>query len=165
MYDDFRNCHTPDHHMRTRFLVLVATVAAVAFFPGRASAHDLRLVVKLPPDTPDLLITEAGFDDDTPADEAKVVIVDASGAVVAEAKTDERGVCKFARPGPGKYTAKIEAFGHLDKVEFEIADTSTVLEYRGWRPNQTLGLIAGVGGLLLLSVGYALFRRRKSPAN
>jgi len=139
-------------------------VVAVAVSPEQASAHDLRLVVKLPPDMPDLLITEAGFDDDTPADEAKVVIVDATGAVIAEAKTDERGMCTFARPGPGKYTAKIEAFGHLDRVEFEIADTSTVFEYRGWRPNQTLGLVAGVGGLMLVSVGYGWFRRRKSPA-
>ncbi len=145
--------------MRMCFLVLLAAVVAVALSPAQANAHDLRLVVKLPPDMPDVLLIEAGFSDDTPADEAKVTITDATGAVIAEARTDERGMCKLPRPGPGKYTAKIEAFGHRDQVEFDVAGPA--VEYRGWRPDQTIGLAVGVGGLLLVSVGFWWFRCRK----
>ena len=150
--------------MRTRFLVLVVAVAAVALSPSAASAHDLKLVLKFPPDQPEVLIAEGGFDDDTPADEAKVTITDATGAVVAEAKTDERGVCKLTRPGPGKYTAKIVAFGHRDQLEFDIAAPTapepTPTEYHGWRPDKTLGLVVGVCGLLVVSAGYWLLRRK-----
>ncbi|MCE9561076.1 MAG: carboxypeptidase-like regulatory domain-containing protein [Planctomycetes bacterium] len=148
--------------MRTRFLVLVLVVGAVALSPGRAAAHDLRLVVRMPEETPDVLVTEAAFDDETPADEAKVTITDESGAVIAEAKTDERGVCKFARPGPGTYFATIIAYGHRDRQKFEVtAIAGPTVEYRGLRPDQTLGLVAGVGGLLLVSAGYWWVRRRK----
>ncbi|MFO0825354.1 MAG: carboxypeptidase-like regulatory domain-containing protein [Gemmataceae bacterium] len=150
--------------MRSCCLVLAATVVAVAW-PGQASAHDLRLVVKVPPDTPEVLLLEAGFDDETPAEEAKLVITDAAGTVVAEGKTDARGLCKLARPVPGKYVATVDALGHKDKVEFEIvgaADAGTAAtEYRGWRLDRTLGLVIGVGGLLAFSGGYWLLRRRK----
>jgi nickel transport protein len=148
--------------MRTRFFVLLVATGAVALSPSRASAHDLRLVVKLPPESPDVLIAEGAFDDDTPADEAKVTITDANGEVIAEAKTDERGTCKFTRPAPGKYTAKIVAFGHRDKIEFEVAEVAgPMVEYRGWRPDKTIGLATGVGGLLVVSGSYWWFRGRK----
>ncbi|MBA4188844.1 MAG: hypothetical protein C0467_12675 [Planctomycetaceae bacterium] len=143
-----------------RLLVLLVAVVGVALSPAQADAHDLRLVVKLPPETPDVLLTEAGFDDESPADEATVTIIDSNGTVIAEAKTDERGMCRFARPGPGKYTAKIVAFGHRDKVEFDVAGPE--IEYRGWRPDQTIGLAVGVGGLLLTSGGFWWLRGRKS---
>lgn len=150
--------------MRSCLLVLAALVGAVAL-PGRASAHDLQLVVKLPPDAPQVLLIEAGFDDDTPAEGAKVVLTDASGAVIAEAKTDDRGVCKLARPVPGKYTATVEALGHKDKVAFEVVGVAVAdaasgpTEYRGWRLDRTVGLVVGVGSLLALSAGYWLVRR------
>lgn len=146
--------------MRTRFLVLVA-ITAVALSPAPASAHDLRLVVKLPPDAPGVLVLETGFDDDTPAEEAKIVVTDASGAVVAEGKTDERGVCRLTRPGPGAYTATAEAYGHKDRVPFEIVGAAVEGEYRGWRPDRTTGLVVGVGGLLVGSGAYWWFRRHR----
>src|SRR5262245_2988950 len=106
--------------MRTRPLVLAAAAAFALLSPGRASAHDLQLVVMLPPDAPKELIVEAGFDDETPAEGAKVVITAADGTVVAEGKADEKGVCKLVRPAPGKYTATVTAYGHRDKVVFEV---------------------------------------------
>ena len=156
--------------MRTRFFVLLAVVLAVALVPGQASAHDLQLVVKLPPESLDVLVIEAGFDDDSPAEGAKVVITDANGTMIVEATTDARGVCKLARPVPGKYTATVEALGHKDKVAFEVAGVAvsdvspTPIEYRGWRLDRTVGLAIGVGGLLALSAGYWLLRRRSTPS-
>jgi hypothetical protein len=146
--------------MRTRFLVVVLAAAAVVLSAGRAEAHDLQLVVKVPRDSPEVLILEAGFDDGTPAEGAKVAVTDAAGKAVAEGKTDEKGVCKLTRPGPGKYTATVEAWGHRDRVEFEIVESGEG-EYRGWRPNQAVGLAAGVGGLLAFSAGFWWLRRKK----
>jgi nickel transport protein len=148
--------------MRTRFLVLVIAAVVVAVLsPDRASAHDLQLRVKLPPDEPTVLLVEAGFDDDTPADGAKVVITDAAGKVIAEGKTDEKGVWKTMRPPEGKYAATVESIGHMDKVAFEVA-ASGYFEFRGWRLDKTLGIALGVGGLLLLSAGFWWFRLRKA---
>ncbi len=148
--------------MNTRFLVVVAVAVAVAgLSPGQAGAHDLQLIVKLPPDAADTLLVEAGFDDATPAEEARVTITAADGTVVAEGKTDEKGVWKTARPAPGKYTAKVEAYGHADRVAFEVAD-SGYFEFSGWRLNKTLGVALGVGGLLALSAGFWWFRLRKA---
>lgn len=147
--------------MRTRPLVLAAAAAAVALSPGRASAHDLQLVVKLPPDAPGQVVLVVGFDDDTPAEGAKVTIADAAGAVVAGGKTDERGVLKLPRPGPGAYTATAEAFGHRDQVEFKVVGPAGGDEYRGWRPDRAVGLAAGVVGLLTASAAFWWFRRHR----
>jgi hypothetical protein len=145
--------------MRTRFLVVVLAAAAVVLSADRAGAHDLQLVVKLPRDAPGVLIVEAWFDDGTPAEDAKVVITDSAGKTVAEAKTGETGVCKLTRPEPGRYTATVEAYGHRDRVEFEIVESGEG-EYRGWRPDKALGLAAGVGGLLAFSAGFWWLRRK-----
>jgi hypothetical protein len=134
--------------------------AAVFLLPAApAAAHDLRLTVKLPADEPQVVVLEAGFDDDTPAEGAKVTVTDAAGAVVAEGRTGETGVCRLPRPGPGKYTAVVESVGHRDEVPFEVAGAAA--EYGGWRPDKTVGLAAGVGGLLAASAGWWWVRRRR----
>jgi hypothetical protein len=164
---------TPEHAMPTRLLVLLLALATVALSPAAARAHDLRLVVKLPPDEPTVVVLEAGFDDDAPAEAATVTLIDAEQYVIAEGKTDDRGVCRLPRPGPGKYTAKAVAIGHRDRVAFEVAGPpepeapagdAAPTEYRGWRPDQTLGLWAGVGGLLLASGAYWWLRGRHKPS-
>lgn len=145
-----------------RILVLLAAVVVVALVPGRAAAHDLKATVKL---QADVVVVEAGFDDETPAQGAKVAILDASGKEIATGKTDETGVWKFKKPEPGKYRAIVESAGHRDEVEFpieaaELLDSPT--EFARERPNQTIGLIVGVGVLLAASGGYWWFRRRKA---
>lgn len=145
--------------MRTSFLVLPAAVALVALSPRRASAHDLQLVVRFPADEPGVFVLVVGFSDDTPAEGAKITITDAAGAAVAEGKTDERGVLRLPRPKPGNYTATAEAFGHRDRVPFEVAGERD--EYRGWRPDRTVGLVVGVGGLLAASGAFWWFRRKR----
>jgi nickel transport protein len=148
--------------MQTRFLVLVATATVVALCtPGAADAHDLQGVVKLPPSDLTVLIVEAGFDDETPAEGATVRLLEAGGTLVAEGKTDEKGVWKTTRPGKGKYVVKVESLGHADRIEFEIVGTGDY-EFAGWRFDKTLGLAIGVGGLLVASGGFWWFRLRKA---
>ena len=60
--------------MGNRSLVLVVAAICVVGAPGSAGAHDLKATVKL---LPDAVVVEAGFDGDTPADGATVVIADA----------------------------------------------------------------------------------------
>src|SRR5262245_65730861 len=91
--------------------------ALLVCLPERAFAHDLLATVKV---LPDAVVVEAGFDDDTPAEGAKVVVTDASGKEIASGKTDEKGVFKLSRPGPGKYKAVVESAGHRDEAEFPI---------------------------------------------
>jgi hypothetical protein len=119
-------------------------------------------VVKLPQESPEILVLETGFDDDSPADEAKITITDKSGAIIATGRTDEKGICRLTRPGAGFYRATVEAFGHRDSVEFEVKpqETNAAEVFAGARPNQTTGLILGVVGLLGVSTLFWMVGRR-----
>jgi hypothetical protein len=147
--------------MWNRLLVLVAAACGVAALsPGRAVAHALEVTVRVPPDAAPLTVV-VGFDDETPAEDAEVVLRDAAGNEVARGKTDARGVCLLGRPAPGKYVATAEAVGHRTRVEFEVVGTTEASEYTGWRPDRTLGVALGVGGLLAASVAFWWLRLRK----
>jgi nickel transport protein len=155
--------------MTTRLLVVLAAAAGVAALaPTPARAHALDVTVKAPPGAPAVKV-EVGFDDGTPAEKAEVVVADSGGAVVAKGATDETGVWAFATPAAGKYVATVEAVGHRTRVEFEVTGAATPAgevagEFTGWRPDRTLGVALGVGGLLLASAGFWWLRLRKSPA-
>ena len=147
--------------MLRRLLVLVALACCVAVAsPQRAEAHALDVVVKVPPNSPQIIV-EVGFDDGTPAEAAEVVVTDAAGEEIARGKTDERGVCKLTKPAGGKYLAMIEAIGHKTHVEFEVAAAVETTEFTGWRPDRTLGLVLGVGALLAASFGFWWLRVRR----
>jgi hypothetical protein len=112
-------------------------------------------------------VVEAGFDDDSPAEGARVVILDAAGSEAASGKTDERGVCRLAKLSPGKYTATVESAGHRDEVRFEVAAPEFLdapVEYVRDRPDKTIGVVVGVGVLLAVSLAYWWVRLRR-PAN
>lgn len=148
--------------MRMRFFVLGTVAVVVALLaPAAVHAHDLQGVVKLPPTDLTVLIVEAGFNGVEPAEGATVQLLEAGGKLVAEGKTDEKGVWKTTRPGKGKYVVKIESMGHADTIEFEIVGTGDY-EFAGWRLDKTLGLALGVGGLLAASAGFWWFRLRKA---
>jgi hypothetical protein len=144
--------------MRNRFFVLVAAAAVVGVAPGPAAAHDLRATVKL---LPDAVEVEAEFDDDTPAEGAAVRITDAAGREVAGGKTDERGVCRLPRPGPGKFVAAVESAGHRDEVPFEVVGADDGYQFANRRIDKRIGLASGVGALLALSLAFWRFRLRK----
>jgi hypothetical protein len=148
--------------MSNRLLVVLAAAVIVVLAPGRASAHDLKVTVKVQKDA---VVVEAGFDDDTPAEDAAVVILDAGGKEVAQGRTNERGVCRLSELPSGIYTAEVELAGHRDVVRFEVAAPEFLdapVEYIRSRPNKTIGLAAGVGALLVLSLVYWWVRLRKT---
>lgn len=150
--------------MPNRFLVVLAA-AVIVGVPGRAAAHDLLATVKIHPEE---IVVEIGYDDDTPAQGARVTILKEDGSEIASGKTDERGVCRLAMLRPGKYTAKVyDPMGHVDNVPFEVAGPEffdAPIEYVRARPNKAIGLVFGVGGLLGASLAFWWFRLRK-PAS
>jgi hypothetical protein len=142
-----------------RFIFFAIAAVGVAFLgPNWALAHDLQGRISLHPDA---IIVDAWFTDDTPAQEATVSIVDARGNEVLAGKTDDKGVCRLRTLGTGKYKAVIELIGHRESIEFEIADTSSALEFTNWRLNKTLGLAIGITVLLSATCAFWLMRRRK----
>jgi len=147
--------------MRDRFLVLAAAVGIVVGAPQRAAAHDLQAKVKL---LPNAVMVEAGFVDDTPAEGAHVVILDAGGAEQARGETDERGILRLAMLPPGHYRAVVESIGHRDEVEFDVANPEGEVEFANWRLDKRLGVAIGVGGLLALSAAFWWLRYRKQNA-
>ena len=139
---------------------LSASVCVVLLLPEWVSAHALEAIVQV---TNTAVIIEAGYDDDTPAPSAKIVIRDANQRLVYEGTTDVRGLCTFPLPPGGRYVAEVTSTGHRARVEFVIVPS----EYRSWRPNRRVGLILGVSGLLALTMAswWRLRRRQKPPSN
>ena len=71
---------------------------------------------------------EAFFDDDTPAQEAQVVVTDAADRTVAEGRTDERGVWSFARPAAGSYSVRVESVGHRATARIKVPQAASATE-------------------------------------
>jgi hypothetical protein len=148
--------------MRTpRLLVLAATtLCGVLSAPTAALAHDLRATVTVADDGVKVLAYY--FEDDTPAEQAEVKVIDASDAEVAAGQTDDRGVWAFSRPAPGEYTLTVESAGHVARVKFSVGGgTEGPAEFTAWRLNKWLGLAIGVFGLLGVSAAFWLLRRRR----
>ena len=142
---------------RTRLLVL-AVLASVGATPGVASAHDLRAEITF---TSTELKVVAGYDDDTPADQAKVAITTADGHPVANGELDATGSWTTPLPPPGNYVLVVNDTGHRDRKEFTIhAAAPAEITYERWRLDKTLGLVIGLGLLLGGALLYAVLRRK-----
>jgi hypothetical protein len=106
-----------DHAMGLRFWLplLVVTLA-----PACARAHAIDLEWK---QINDRIMVEAFFDDDTPARDALVTIVDDEKNVVASAKTDAQGKCSLRAP-IGRYQIVVDAgAGHRKERPIRIVGT------------------------------------------
>ncbi len=152
----------------TRPLVLAALAAVVV--PSAAAAHDLKAVVTV---TATEVKVEAGYDDDTPADGGKVMLITADGKAVADGKLDERGLWATKVPPPGSYVVVVNDIGHRDRVVFTIPEPPTAessagaplpeTTYSSWRLDKTLGIAIGLTVLLGGSLLYAALRRKPTP--
>jgi nickel transport protein len=98
-------------------------LGALALLVGASPIYAHRLHVD-----PDIegnqLRVEVYYDDDTPAQDAKVT-VRAGDEVVAEGRTDEKGVWTCPKPGPGTYEVRAESVGHVAKETLVIPDPAT----------------------------------------
>ncbi len=81
-------------------------VWVVLTVPTVAEAHAVGVSAKLKDGK---VLVEAYFDDDTPAADAKITVSDLAGMMVAEGKTDSKGVWSFPSPPPGKYKVAVDA--------------------------------------------------------
>src|SRR5207253_838324 len=108
---------------QSRLLVLAMVAVAVALFAApQAQAHDLKAKVEV---RAEVIYVEAGYDDESPAQEAKVTLTDAAGNEIARGKTDDRGVWTYPRPAPGTYTLVVTEVGHRFKTEIVVPETGT----------------------------------------
>src|SRR5262245_65327517 len=95
-------------------------LAVVLARPGAARAHDLGANCKLAGGRVEV---QAYFPDNEPAIDARVRVLDEGGRVVAEGRTDEKGVWRFDRPADGHYTVRVDAGdGHLKKVTLTVGE-------------------------------------------
>lgn len=110
---------------------------------------------------------EAWFDNETPADKAKVKLI-SNKKTLHEAVTDEKGLCSIPAPGAGNYTLDVNAGGgHRTEITFTIeaavdeqtagADKESVFQRRIW------GAIIGLGVIVALTfAGRIAFRKSTS---
>ncbi len=149
--------------MRPTRLLVLAALAVVGATPGTASAHDLKAELTF---TPTELKVVAGYDDDTPADGAKVTITRADWGAVTGI-LDATGTWVTPLPPPGQYVLVVSDAGHRDRKEFTInapaADVPAEVTYERWRLDKTLGLAVGLGALLGGTLLYVVVRRKSGP--
>ena len=88
-----------------RFAMPPLVLAALCASASPALAHAIGFSCKL---LGDLVRVEAYFSDDTPAIAAHVVVRNEQNAIVAEGRTDDRGVWTFARPAAARYDVTVD---------------------------------------------------------
>ena len=142
-------------------VVAFALAGGVLAAPADAFAHRMMIEAKVDGEVKIVV----GYEDETPAEQASVKLQDAAKAVVAEATTDGRGVCTFARPRPGKYLLIVEDdTGHRATLELDIPGSSEVAVETATAPRNRWAMGAlGIGVILVGSVVGRRFLARKSP--
>jgi hypothetical protein len=125
-------------------------LAALLVAPSVASAHKMIVVAKVT----ERVRVEVGYEDKTPAEDAKVTIKDETGTVVAEGVTDANGVCVLPRPKPGTYALIAnDGGGHRRQEQLVISDEQATVEARTTLSNRWVTSVIGVaviGGVTLL---------------
>lgn len=143
-------------------VVAFALLGGVLFAPADAFAHRMVIEAKVNGDVKVVV----GYEDETPSEQATVKIQNAAKVVVAEASTDEKGVCTFVRPKPGKYILIAEDdTGHRATLELDIPGRPEEVVETATPPRNRWAMGAiGVGVILLGSfVGRRFLSRKSQP--
>jgi len=152
--------------VRLRLLVIAFLLAG----SSPAFAHRLHVDPKV---AGDQVRVEAFYDDDTPAQEAKITVT-LGDQTIAEGRTDEKGVWTFAKPAPGTYLVRAESVGHAATEALVVpepdqpppAEPTPPTDERARRTHTPWGRLAVglamIGGLWL---AWAISRRAVSKAD
>jgi nickel transport protein len=146
---------------------VLATLAFLVTSPAMAHGLNVSLESDAPGAPGGQVSVVAYFDDDTPAQAAKVVVTENDGTPVVQGSADERGRWAFARPAPGRYRIVVDAAGghrvHANLVIPAEASASAGIDTPS-RAEFTrfpwIGIGAGVG-LLAFLAGVSWFVRRR----
>ena len=147
-----------------RFLLAISFVLAAAL---PAFAHRLHVD---PTIVDDQVRVEVYYDDDTPAQQTKVTIKHGE-VVIAEGRTDEKGVWTCAKPMAGSYVVYAESVGHTAKIDLVVRDPNAPAiesapipppdsddrEAKTRTPWRRLGM--GVGLIVGMGIAALLIRR------
>ena len=142
---------------RRSFVLPMLALAVVLFAPAVATAHDLRATVKV---EVEILRVEADYEGEDPVQGGLVTLTDATGAVVASGKTDDRGIWTCPRPAPGNYTVVVEQAGHRRTVPVEVPGDGKTATVSPDRLDKRVGLIVGVGIVFVASLLFRFARRK-----
>jgi hypothetical protein len=146
-----------------RFAMPALVLAAYCASTPLAWAHSIGFSCKL---LGDLVRVEAYFSDDTPAIAAHVVVRNEQNAIVAEGRTDDRGVWIFARPAAARYDVTVDGgAGHRLTQKLTIPELAPQPESQekavGDGPLRSeftrvpwLRLAIGLGIIFFLAVGW-----------
>ncbi|HTU89684.1 MAG TPA: carboxypeptidase-like regulatory domain-containing protein [Gemmataceae bacterium] len=96
----------------------VAVLLVVLGIARPAAAHSVGAECTL---RDGVVQVEAYFDDDTSAADARVVVRNTAGDIVAEGRTDAKGLWHFSVPSPGLYRVTVDAgAGHQTTIRLHI---------------------------------------------
>lgn len=134
--------------VRLALLWMLCGVTANAF------AHKMIVNVTL---TADTLTIDSFFEDETPADEAKVQLIQ-SATVRVDGLTDKDGKWSIKRPPAGEYQLRVEHYGHvrieeviIPEIAAKEAPQNPAVELRNLTQRITniaigIGIIVGIFG-------------------
>lgn len=143
-----------------------SAVVSIALFMTVTAAHAHKVMVTHKVTGTELKV-EVFFEDDTPADGAKVQLRHGD-EVVAEGRADETGVWKTVAPSPGEYEVRAEHTGHVAKEPLTVRGDSSAAAEPAPADRQDAvgmqwgGIAAGVGVIAVVFGAITLARRRKT---
>jgi hypothetical protein len=156
---------------------LLTVCGILLLFAARAEAHALHAEARLKGER---VTVEAFYSDNTPAQNARIVVHDKKGVEIASGRTDESGAWQFPRPKSGSYEVTVEAGdGHRTRVPIAIpsdpriaaesgsaAEGGVVVTAGPTRAELTrlpwLRVIIGVGAIATLAGALWLATRRSA---
>lgn len=140
----------------------IALLMAIAC-PAIVLAHGMDIHPAL---LPDKLRVTVLYDDDTPARNATVKLINESGAIVITASTNDQGVVEWPRPPAGEYLLKVDdGQGHARTRKLLVADGGTVITPGNKSSDRWLTIVGGLAIIALLSGVLRWFLRgsKKKP--
>ncbi len=103
---------------------LLAAAVLLAVAPTSVFAHAVGVDCTLKAGKVEV---EAFYDDDSPAQQAKVQVVNAQDEIIASGVTDAKGKWTFAAPPPGAYEVRLDAgAGHRAKRTIHVPAVESI---------------------------------------